>query len=420
MNLYLKNICRLEEANIELNGITIIGGENSTGKSTVGKSLYCILNSFYQLNKIIIEERKRIVLKNISRSSKLMFNEYNLSNILDKLFEFKEEKVTKNTIKDIIYSIPKQLSLFSLEESVIDKDLIEIIFKSYKEVMLVSEEKIFLENLQLRVDNEFDEQINNIFELNEEGIIKLTSEEKEILIKVKNNKITKTSKNDLSNYAVYLDDYSILDDNMFSRIPLGMRIRNEYNHKVQLKLMLNRNVPKNPTEEIIKSEIIDEKIFYQVNDIFKNEKIDFSDLKYSRLYSNKNVSLSNTSSGLKTFILLKLLLLKECVTEDSFLILDEPEVHLHPKWQLILAETIVLLKKEYNINILLTTHSPYFLRSVEVFSAKHNLADKCKYYLSDCKNDKFIIEDVTNNTDKIYYKLAQPLEKLMQEFYNND
>lgn len=39
MKLELKNICKIKNAEVELNGITVIAGENNTGKSTVGKAL---------------------------------------------------------------------------------------------------------------------------------------------------------------------------------------------------------------------------------------------------------------------------------------------------------------------------------------------------------------------------------------------
>ncbi len=44
MRLTIKNIGKIDEADIELNGITVIAGENNTGKSTVGKTLFCVLN----------------------------------------------------------------------------------------------------------------------------------------------------------------------------------------------------------------------------------------------------------------------------------------------------------------------------------------------------------------------------------------
>ena len=78
----------------------------------------------------------------------------------------------------------------------------------------------------------------------------------------------------------------------------------------------------------------------------------------------KSFRFSNLASGLKTFVILKKLLQNGVLVEKGVLILDEPEVHLHPEWQLQFAEIIVLLQKEFNLHTLLTTHSPYFLRDL--------------------------------------------------------
>ena len=57
MKLYIKNIGKINEASIEINGITVIGGENNTGKSTLGKSLFSIFNCFYGIQQQIQQER---------------------------------------------------------------------------------------------------------------------------------------------------------------------------------------------------------------------------------------------------------------------------------------------------------------------------------------------------------------------------
>jgi len=61
MNLELTNIGKIENANIEFNGITVIAGENNTGKSTVGKMLYCVFHSFYKIEEQVIKERVRTI-----------------------------------------------------------------------------------------------------------------------------------------------------------------------------------------------------------------------------------------------------------------------------------------------------------------------------------------------------------------------
>ena len=46
MRLTLYHIGKIEMASIEINGITVIAGENNTGKSTVSRALFAMFNSF--------------------------------------------------------------------------------------------------------------------------------------------------------------------------------------------------------------------------------------------------------------------------------------------------------------------------------------------------------------------------------------
>ncbi|MCX6579649.1 MAG: hypothetical protein NT166_05635 [Candidatus Aminicenantes bacterium] len=43
MQVTFKNTGMIEDAGIELNGLTVIAGENDTGKSTVGKLLFAFI-----------------------------------------------------------------------------------------------------------------------------------------------------------------------------------------------------------------------------------------------------------------------------------------------------------------------------------------------------------------------------------------
>jgi len=52
MELQLKNIGMIKEANVKLDGLTVIAGENDTGKSTVGKALFFQLRFISDLKKI--------------------------------------------------------------------------------------------------------------------------------------------------------------------------------------------------------------------------------------------------------------------------------------------------------------------------------------------------------------------------------
>lgn len=46
MKLKVHNFAKIKEANIKLNGITVIAGENNTGKSTIGKILFSMFKGY--------------------------------------------------------------------------------------------------------------------------------------------------------------------------------------------------------------------------------------------------------------------------------------------------------------------------------------------------------------------------------------
>ncbi len=152
--------------------------------------------------------------------------------------------------------------------------------------------------------------------------------------------------------------------------------------------------------------------------IYCNGELTYS--KYERAgYRGKNsnqvLNVKNLSTGLKTFVILKTLLKNGSIEQNSTVILDEPEIHLHPEWQLLFVELIVLLQKEFGVHVLLNTHSPYFLRAIQIYSAKYGIADSCRYYLSEEVEGQAEITDVTGEIDKIYAKLSHPLQRLEDE-----
>ena len=57
MKLKIKNIGKIEQADIEIKGITVIAGLNNTGKSTVSRSLFAMFHSFSNL----LRDRKSVV-----------------------------------------------------------------------------------------------------------------------------------------------------------------------------------------------------------------------------------------------------------------------------------------------------------------------------------------------------------------------
>ncbi len=94
----------------------------------------------------------------------------------------------------------------------------------------------------------------------------------------------------------------------------------------------------------------------------------------------------------------------------SLLILDEPEVHLHPKWQLEMAKIIVELVKN-GVKIVVNSHSPYMIDALKYYSDKSKV--NSNFYLAEkSKDETSTITDVTMDISPIFEKLTEPLRKL--------
>ena len=60
---------------------------------------------------------------------------------------------------------------------------------------------------------------------------------------------------------------------------------------------------------------------------------------------------------------------KEYVCPTKVICVEEPEVHLHPKYQSLLAEMFVEAYQRYNIRFIIETHSEYLIRKLQVMVA---------------------------------------------------
>jgi len=120
----------------------------------------------------------------------------------------------------------------------------------------------------------------------------------------------------------------------------------------------------------------------------------------------------NTATGLKAFGMIQLLIQSNAINERALLIIDEPEIHLHPKWQIEYAKLIVELVKN-NIPVLLTSHSPEIIQALRFFSEQHNIRDKTAFYLTETEGVMSNIIDVSEDINKIFVKLAEPLHNLV-------
>lgn len=417
MKLYLENFAKIKKADIELNGITVIAGENNTGKSTIGKALYCIFNSFYDLDKKLNNEKVNKIMDIIYKSLITNLAVKNIDLRIIEKFSHEislEENLSKDELKDKLKKI-LQVSYFDK----LQDNEIEIIAEEIIQVNSITKESLNKAVLNRYFSSEFKSQINNVNKENDKTKLRLEIKNKILEISFEKNLIIDI-KNDINinTDAIYIDSPFVMDD-----INSYYRIKGTNNHRINLINKLTekkQDSVENIFDEIInnkKLENVISKLSFVATGKFKD--LDF-DIGYQEKDYIKPIYVSNLSTGLKNFTILQRLIENGYIVENGLLILDEPEIHLHPEWQIIFAEILVVLHRDINLNILLNTHSPYFLNALEVYSAKYKIEEKCKYYSSELKNKDIIISDVTNSIDIIYKKLSKPFQTLEDLQYRID
>ncbi len=425
MRLILENVGKVREADIKLDGITLIAGENNTGKSTVGKMLFCIFESFYKIERQISQERINTIGRHIANFYHETFNragrKYSVHDLAAEFVHNKEQYVGDSRI------IRKAIENFFENreinfDAIAYQDTLEQLADKIYSVLFIEDTEIRRAILQRTLDSEFGMKIGFLNNESNYSKIQLEIRNSKIEFEVINNEnINIIQDMSLNKEIIYIDDPFVLDD-LQDLLPYrsvyGLNHRDSLLDKI-VRVKDTRDF--GALDEILVNKKL-ERIFETMNGICDGDLTvseDGGNYSYRTSELNGTLEMSNLSTGIKSFIILKTLLRNGSINDNGVVILDEPEIHLHHEWQLKFAEVIVLIQKEFGVNILLNTHSPYFLNAIEVYVKKYGIEKKCKFYLTDDNEGRTNIKDVTDQTELIYEKLARPLQDLENLEYSD-
>jgi putative ABC transporter, ATP-binding protein len=419
MKLNISNFAKIDNADIIIDGITVIAGENNTGKSTIGKILFSIFNSLYDINEQIQGQRISEINAN---NRKIIQNHINVQ------MDFKTYRqytlYVERYVNNIIFNnetFNKDEIAAELKEQFKEKNnsifddydiMLEEIADNIIRVMNISNDVIRKEIISRYFNSVFNRQINSLSSDRDINLADI-----DLQIKDKHNKLS-FSNNECNDFlgeinilhkAVYIDNPFIIDE--LSKYQ-DLNIINE-----TLKALL-LNKKNDIFDGVIGAVMAKEKI----NDIMiLLRKVVDGDITNDQMTGefylqlngyNEPVALSNLSTGMKSFVILKMLLEKGSLSEKDVVILDEPEIHLHPQWQIAYAELLVLLQKQFDLSVVVTTHSPYFVDAINLFSCKYATDSSVNYYISSVDNNRVNMKNVTDNIEEIYKKMVSPIEAL--------
>lgn len=472
MQLEIINIAKINYAKVELNGITVIAGENNTGKSTVGKVLYAMTDFLFSFDQYIENDIRSAIYKEVQALSEnldVICKEYHYS---QKQFRRKTTKI--KTIQD--GCIDELYNSFTNH----DKETAQVVLDKYaeKHISLYQTDMVrSKDDSKLRINSAY-EKLIKLWDLgeNELGIGKATdsfagvfngqvnslTDNKEcaqvVLIDDYDKKSTIEFKDDSCIFVDYntpIDEPAIFIENprcldLLNNYPRFFR-RSEYydikNNQESTRIRLRQLLRPNNTFSYFgfnRGKFKSSKMIYKdknkisdANITLSQKKLDIMkellkkavpgeykmenfELMYREPEMEKATKLENLSTGLKSMVLIEQIISAGLLLENSIIILDEPEINLHPEWQLMYAEIIVLLQQIYDLKIVITTHSPYFLKAIRMYADKEGIKNKCKYYASESNVGKCKLSDVTDHLNILFRMLAEPLRELKKMENQND
>jgi len=126
------------------------------------------------------------------------------------------------------------------------------------------------------------------------------------------------------------------------------------------------------------------------------------------LYSDKQghtFGLDRCADGIKSLATISILNRYGLLDDGTLLIIDEPEVHLHPQWVVGMARVLVKLAKKRKVCVLLTTHSPDLVHALRDFSENDGFSASTRFYLSEEAEDadsRYVYRDLGMDIGPIF------------------
>ena len=382
MRLEIQNINKIKEADIALNGLTVIVGENDMGKSTIGRAFFSIIKAVSNMRSLSNESSANKASKHIDSLYKHFYGKKIIDGTMDLLPRVKSEmericqdEAERNAFLDHLNAKIEDIDLSPRQKSLLKEDIvnIRICFDQVNNPAAVLKME-----LAYLVESEFMGQFcSSKSELT--NVMLDTEEEGKLSFKAKDNQVTNVS----------FSERGFYEDITYVESPLYFHLLDSLKSSVAYREM-KRTLGYKPMVPAHVKDFVDKVLNFQNFDtqlsLLEPQSKDFhtADIihgtfaydKSSRsiVYQKDGMKIKpiNVASGIKSFGALQLLLDGYCISNNRPLIWDEPENHLHPQWQVEFAKVIVQIVNS-GIPVMISTHSPYFLQAVRYYSAMYNI-----------------------------------------------
>lgn len=439
MKLQLRNILKIESADIQLGGLTVLTGENDSGKSTIGKILFSFLkalNNVRQMDRIKTVSQIRFELLSIRRLLRNNQDTPLLSDIQGLSVSLADKRLPIESFLQELEPEIDKAELTTRGDAMIRNRVARI--QQYI-AKLNNPELAIKSEFELISRSEFMEPLNSFGTT--DGLIHFhddttDADGNEVDIKIIDGKVSTISlwgtpsieEITYIESPVYLPILNTL--RLSSAIPTAsFRGIADAFHKENLPFHLADMAEKilsvsedlmgmlhdNPEREIFQP------ILNSINSVMGGEFV--VNIKTRQLSFKQNghvVPPVSVASGIKSFGVLQRLIQTDNVSTSKMLVWDEPEIHLHPQWQIVFCQLIVELVAK-GIPVVVSSHSPYFVQGLRYFAAARGIERDVRYYMAEKSpvSGLSVMKEVTDDLNQVFTLLAAPLREIINVYSCN-
>lgn len=424
----------IKKAEITIDGITVLSGINGCGKSTLSQWLYCIINGVNEFDSYLFDEYKEKLYDLIYRMQVACID----LRRADKL----TEKVSLDNLYQIIEKF-NSIKYYSKEQIEVTKDLFlqvlyttgNILTEALSEDIPYARKARILSLLEIEVqDEDIHQAIEDFIDVNNRVISRQT---KQIYQDIEEHP-TPTFFESINNHFILDNDYPSLiqlkEDNV--DIIEDEHISTLFNLKKAIYIDTPMSIDAKSTDNLfwdaLHQMIMDEKgkaqsaeikkFLLRIKDLLDGEAVLDGDniirernLRYVSNDKKINIRLCDVATGFKTFSYLQRLLENGHLNDETLLMIDEPEAHLHPQWIVEFARLLVLLNKKLGLKIMIASHNPDMVAAIHDIANKEGVLDNTNFYVAqpeDPDSHKYIYKDLGHDIGEIFESFNVAIEKI--------
>jgi len=406
---HFKNFAKLRDTSVAFNDITVIAGKPGTGKSYVMKFMYAwhetlaqVANKTYLIHYALMDPKKdplsniillRTLANSVYKNDKDIENIFYLmeqGNFIEAKRIFDEKNRNLDESKKIAFDL-------------IEKSLLSLSMKQQEGLALSSEDafKFLFRNILQSIFGDI-EQISSSIDIVFE---KLSFSYSGGEFNFKNIDLNKQALN-----AIFVETPLILE---FEKFLPHERFGTPYHIDSLINYLNTRDYAFTSDEEDKFVKAFKKSVKSIIKGSISRQSSGFEFVAED----GTTYSAVNTSSGTKSIGLLQYLVTNKALKKGSVLYWEEPEVHLHPEWQLRMIELFVELMQA-GVKIVFSTHSPYMCDYLNAVSKKQKFSDRVSFNLFEEREgvvENHILEN-QKDWNKIQSELLDPLEEIMWEY----